>query len=142
MQMNVYHLSIHRVPGIIGLPGTADVELMPISTKTHARAFLTINRDPYYLHLRRIAAIGRSIQNKLFGRQAQGSSPEEQFAKILSGIQIQDGIHFDSPLLIVEATASIESVALDKANVLGDVGFGANLFDDTRLVEEARHSPS
>jgi hypothetical protein len=59
-QMNIYHLSIHRVPGIIGLPSTADVELVPVSPKTQARAFLTTNRGPHYLHLRRIAAIGDS----------------------------------------------------------------------------------
>ena len=103
-KMNVYHLSIHRVPGIIGLPTTDDVELVPVSAQNGTRAFLTMNRDPYYLHLRRLEAIGRNIHNKLSKREVPGSSPEEQFANILAGIQIQDGIRFESPLLIAEAT--------------------------------------
>ncbi len=139
-RMNVYHLSIHRVPGIIELPGSADVELVPVSSETRSRAFLTMNRGPHYLHLRRIAAIGRSIHNKFSGREAQAGSPEEQFARILAGIQIQEGVHFDSPLLIAEATGTIENVALDKVNLLGEIGFGANLFDDANLAAHAKQA--
>jgi hypothetical protein len=128
------------MPGIIGLPSTADVELVPVSPKTQARAFLTTNRGPYYLHLRRIAAIGRSIMSSLTGRQEQGQSPAEEFARVLSGIQIQEGVHADSPLLIAEATGATEKVELDKANRVGDCGFVLHLFDDAKLVESAKQA--
>ena len=139
-RMNVYHLSIHRVPGIIGLPDTVDVELVPVSTENKTRAFLTMTRDPYYLHLRRLAAISRSIHNKVSGREAQGSLPEEQFASVLAGIQIQEGIRFDSPLLIAEATGTANPVETEKANGLGDIGFGLSLFEDAKLVEDAKQA--
>lgn len=138
--MNVYHLSIQRVPGIIGLPNETDAELVPITTKSQTRVFLTLNCERYYLHLRRIAAIGRSIQNELSGHHVRGSSPEEQFANVLAGIQIPEGIHFDSPLLIAEASGSIENIPLDNSNSLGDIGFKYNLFDDAKLVEPAKQA--
>jgi hypothetical protein len=140
MSMNVYHISIHRVPGIIGLPNTADVELVPTSAQNPTRAFVTMSRDPYYLHLRRVAAIGRNIHNAFSGREGRGSSPEEKFANVLAEIQIQEGIRFDSPLLIAEAVRTTETVEADKANSLGDIGFGLNLFDDTKLVEDAKQA--
>jgi hypothetical protein len=140
MPMNVFHLSIHRVPGIIGLPNPAGAALVPMHAQNQTRAFLTMNRDPYYLHLRRVAAIGRSIHNKLSGSEARGSSPEEQFASILAAVQIQEGIRFDSPLLIAEAIGTTETVKADKANLLGDIGFGLSLFDDKKLVENAKQA--
>lgn len=66
--------------------------------------------------------------------------PDEQLANVLAGIQIHDGIRFDSPLLIAEATGTTEAAEAGKANSLGNIGFGFNLFDDTKLVENANRA--
>lgn len=136
--MKAYHLSVHRVPGIIELPVAADIDLLPMSEQTGTRVFLTMNRDPYYLHLRRIAAIGRNVFRQLSTQTDQGLSGEEQFARTLAQVQIQDGIHFDCPLLIAEATATIEAAAHGQVHELGDIGFGANLFDSAKLVANVK----
>jgi hypothetical protein len=57
-----------------------------------------------------------------------------------SGIQIQEGVHADSPLLIAEATGAAEKVELDKANRVGDIGFVLHLLDDAKLVESAKQA--
>ena len=85
-----------------GLPDDADVELVPSDKDGVARAFLTVNRDAYYLHLRRMQAIARIISNRFSGRRDLGLSAEEEFNGILSATQIADGLYADSPLLIVE----------------------------------------
>jgi hypothetical protein len=138
--MDVYHLSMHRVPGIIGLPDDADVELVPSDKDGVARAFLTVNRDAYYLHLRRMQAIARIISNRFSGRRDLGLSAEEEFNGILSATQIADGLHADSPLLIVEVRNTIEGVELKEVNSFGLVGFGLKLFDDSQLVQSAKRT--
>jgi hypothetical protein len=138
--MRVYHLSIHRVPAIIGLPGDADVELVPSDKEGVARAFLTVNRDPYYLHLRRIQAIARIVSNRFSGRRDPGLSAEQEFNGLLSATQIADGLHADSPLLIVEIRNTIEGVELKEVNSFGQVGFGLKLFDDSQMVQSAKRT--
>jgi hypothetical protein len=138
--MDAHHLSLHRVPGITGLPDDADVELMPSDEEGGARAFLTVNRDAYYLHLRRMQAIGRIISNRFSGRRDPGLSVEEEFNKILSATQVTDSLYAGSPLLIVEVRDTIEVVELREINSFGLVGYGLKLFDDSRLVQSAKRS--
>jgi hypothetical protein len=134
--MDIQYLSVYKVPGIVGLPNNADFELLHASAENGVRVFLTMARDSYYLHLRRLVAINQSIQKSFRAGVTQVSSSQTQFAELLAGIQIKEGISFDSPLLIVEATQKIENIDTSKVSPIGDIGLG--LFDDNELAANAK----
>ena len=66
--MNIRYLSFHPVIGIIGLPGDADVELLP-AKPSGAHAIL-MQKGVYFEHLRRRKAFGATIAQGLMGQQA------------------------------------------------------------------------
>lgn len=60
------YLSIYRVRGMIGLPDDLSRQLLEVPA-TKAVAQLTMNRDPYFLHLLRIQAFSRMTTKALVG---------------------------------------------------------------------------
>lgn len=136
--MNIRYLSLHRVIGIIGLPGDADVELLP-AEPSGARAFLTTQKGVYLEHLRRCKAFGATIAQGLMGQQAH-LTRRELFDATLAQTQISEGIHFDKPLLVIEVSGEIDgfdpTLQCDYGHA--EFAFGMKLFDEVPLAASAK----
>ena len=91
MQINIAYLSIQQVTGLIGLPNGADCELLNSQT-AQARALLTMNREPYFLHLRRCAAYDTMIKQMLVNNVAGPLAAPERSAAALSSVAIPEGL--------------------------------------------------
>jgi hypothetical protein len=112
-EMDLKHLSIYSVVGLIGLPNSTDVYLI---SKPGECAILTVNREQYYVHFRRKAAF---VSNTAFPEWGS----------------------VDCPLLVVEALGSTTTEGADwKADRLvecGDFGFVVNRLGlDAALLAE------
>ncbi len=133
--MKIAYLSIQRVTGLIGLPVSTDCELLK---SAQARAFLTVGREPYYLHLRRCEAYGTMIAQMLVNNIAGPLAAPERFAAALSSAEINERFQTDRPLLVIESTSTIDSIIFDRLNDMGTCCLGLNLFDQTAIAEVAK----
>jgi hypothetical protein len=137
--MHLHYFSIHSIVGLIGLPNDADIEILP-ATASSDRAFLTVHREPYHLHLRRIRAFGAMLLNALIpGRNDLGDA-RTHFNEILSRTSMPEGVGWDRPLLIVELSSAIENANMDRLLDFGDFGFVLDGFglDRARAAERAK----
>lgn len=136
--MKVQYLSLHRVIGIIGLPGDADVELLPASP-SGARALLTTRKGAYLEHLQRIKAFGATIVQRLIGQQGEMTA-RELFDATLARTEFSEGVHFDKPWLSIEVSAEIDGfdpkLQCDYGHA--DFAFGMGLFDEAPLATRAK----
>lgn len=135
--MKIVYLSIQRVTGLMGLPRDADRELFNTAA-SQTRAFLTMRRDPFFLHLRRREASGRMFAQALVSSGTCSLTPPERFAAILASITVDEGQQSDRPLLIVESAETVESLSQPHLSVAQSCGIGIGLFDQTALVKAAR----
>jgi hypothetical protein len=137
--MHLHYFLIHSIVGLIGLPNDADIEILP-ATASSGRAFLTVHREPFHLHLRRIRAFGAMLLNALVpGRNDLGDA-RTRFNAILSRTTILEGVGWDRPLLIVELSSATENPNMDRLFDFGDFGFvldGLGL-DRARAAERAK----
>ena len=69
--METRYVAVYRLPGIIGLPDGADVEILP-RDGSDVRVILTLQRDPYLQHLKRRAAFGMMLLSAFVGGQPGG----------------------------------------------------------------------
>lgn len=138
--MDAWYLAVYRVVGIIGLPDDTDVELLPATVSSDARAFLTIEEDIYLEHLRRIAAFSATV-TQLSGAVQLGTDLATRFASVLARTSIRaDGLNFDKPLLVVSVSGTTETARLDRLKHCGDFSFGAEVFDRTAFAERAKQT--
>ena len=131
--MDIVHLSVHRVTGVIGLPGNADFELLR-SPATRVRAWLTMNREPTFLHLKRCAAYGSMIAQMLADKFYGPVATPERFERALAATTISEGIRWDCPLLLVESCGTVASLQSGRLNDVGSCSLGLQLFDPTALT--------
>ena len=92
--MDIVHLSVHRVTGLISLPDNADCELLH-SPATRVRAWLTMNRETPFLHLKRCAAYDRMIAQMLVDKSTGPLAAPDRFAQALTATTILEGIRWD-----------------------------------------------
>lgn len=130
--MKIAYLSVQRVTGLIGLPDGADYELF---NSDEARAFLTMAREPYFLHLRRCLAYGTMIGQMLMNDIAGPLAAPGRFADALSSVAIAERLSEDRPLLVVETTSTVESIKSGQLNDMGTCCLGLALFDQTSLAK-------
>ncbi len=131
--MQTTYLSIYRVRGVIGLPDDLPVRLLE-APATRAVAQLTMSRDPYFLHLRRIRAVSRMTTQASVDGHGNLIDASARFRHALASCSISEGTDFDKPLLIVEITGEVESLRPDRAVDVGEISFGLNLFDTQDLA--------
>ena len=131
--MQTTYLSIYRVRGVIGLPDDLSRQLLE-APANKAVAQLTMNRGPYFLHLRRIQAFSRMTTQALVGGHEKLIDARARFLHALANCSIPEGTDFDKPLLIVEITGEAESFHPDRAVNVGEISFGLNLFDTQDLA--------
>jgi hypothetical protein len=134
--METTYLSIYRVRGVIGLPDDLPVPLLEAPT-TKAVAQLTMARDPYFLHLRRLQAFRLMITQALVGGHGNLENASARFLHALAGSNIQEGTDFDKPLLIVGITGEAEILHPDRAVDVGEISFGLGLFETQDLAQRA-----
>jgi hypothetical protein len=138
VDMDVRYVSIYRVVGLIGLPNDADVELFP-ACALGGRALLTVNREPYYLHLRRRKSFGIMIAQTLAGGGSQvDASARARFDAIFARTVIRQSVGYDSPLLVVEVSDTIPNPNWEGVIDLGDFSFKANVFAEAKALLAAR----
>jgi hypothetical protein len=133
VEMDVQYLSIHEVLGLIGLPNDADVELLPAGG-LGARAFLTVDRERYCLHLRRCISVGTIIVQQLVTGGQVGEDARVRFDAVFS----QTTVGGDNPLLVVEATDTIQRPNLERLADFGDFGFQLKIFDQCPLAARGK----
>jgi hypothetical protein len=130
--VEVRHLTINCITGLLRLPDNADCELLNSPTK-RARAWLTMDRESHFLHLRRCTAYQTMITQMLANRIAGPLAAPERFAGVLASTPISEGVRGDSPLLLIEVIGQIESIRTDRLNDMGTCGIGLQLFDSSEL---------
>ena len=135
--MDIVHLSVHRVTGLISLPDNADCELLH-SPATRVRAWLTMNRETPFLHLKRCAAYDRMIAQMLVDKSTGPLAAPDRFAQALTATTILEGIRWDRPLLLIEACGTVDPVDGGRIDDMGTCGLGLRLFDPTTLVDAGK----
>ena len=119
------------------MPDDADVELLPKSPSA-ARAILTIEKSLYAKHLVRMSAFGATTAARMTGRDTE-LPVKDQFAKLLAGASVNEGVDFDKPWLVIEAEGTLD--AFDPARFVdyghSDFAFGVALFDPATLAQQA-----
>lgn len=134
--MQATYLAIYRVRGVIGLPDDSPVQLLE-APAIKAVAQLTMARDVYFIHLRRLQAFSRMITETLVGGRQDLDSLSTRFSNALRGCAISEGIDFDKPLLIVSVMGEVTSLRMDRAMDVGEVSLGLELFDTQQLAQSA-----
>jgi hypothetical protein len=132
-RMQTTYLSIYRVRGVIGLPDDLPVQLLE-APANKAVAQLTMNRDPYFLHLRRIQAFSLMFNQALVGGHENLENASARFLHALAACSISEGTDFDKPLLIVAITGEAEILRPDRAVDVGEISFGLGLFETQDLA--------
>ena len=135
--MKITYLSIQRVTGLIRLPDDANHDLL-LSDSRQVRAFLTMSREPYYLHLRRCSAYSIMIARMLVENMHSPLAAPERFAAALSAITISEPLKEDRPLLVVESTSTVETLTPGRLNDMQTCGIGLGLFDQVTVAKLAK----
>ena len=129
--MEQTHIIVHRVRGIIGLPVDGRAYLIG-QLGAVASAFLTVERDPYFLHLRRLKAFGETCAQVFLS--GSGLIERERFERALAVCVIPEGIDFDKPLLIVEVREQVTRFHSDRASDVGEISLGIDCLETQNLA--------
>lgn len=139
--IRVVHLALHELPGITALPSAEEVEILP-QNGSGARVFLTMDREPYNLHLRRLAALG-IIHAGVFvgpGGNRTLAPYQERFADAFSRTRVTERTGQPAALMVTMVTSEIAEYKIDHLLDLGDFGARLQIFDNTELESAAEHA--
>lgn len=143
--MDTRYLLVHRLPGIDGLPAAAEVEILP-PDRDGARAFLTLEKETYFRHLRRLAALGIMTAEVLVpaastsaAEAVRPATPRERFERALARVDIKDADR-DDVLLVVEVAGHADRPSLENLIDLGDFGARLRIFDPEALALAAERA--
>lgn len=135
--MRVVHLEMHEVSGVSGLANEDDTELLSWENG-NIRVFLTMDRDLYYLHIRRLAALGTVTAESMAGTGGNRLAPYQQrFRDTFARTHIKhDGISRGA-FMITKVEDEIDIADLEHLQDFGDFGVRIQIFDNSPLREAA-----
>jgi hypothetical protein len=137
--MDLYNLLVCKLPGVNALSGGRDVELLGAGA-AGIRAFLTEQRAPYELHIRRIAALGMMSLATIVppgSVPAQPKPAKDRFATAFATVRVANRMEWDRAALLVVEVVSQGEVNVEHLLDLGDFGARLALFNSTPLEAKA-----